>query len=85
VGRGVEGSRTEAHEGSAQEEAPEGKREFQVTRYRVHYYAGSYSGHRDVEALDAEHAIAIVRARIRREMSLPMYADGYRAEQLDPT
>ena len=56
-----------------------------MTRYRVHYYAGSYSGHRDVEALDAEHAIAIVRARIRREMSLPMYADGYRAEQLDPT
>lgn len=51
-------------------------------RYRVHYYAGTYSGHRDVEAEDGERAVSLVRARIRREMTLPMYADGYRAEEI---
>ena len=51
-------------------------------RYRVHYYAATYSGHRDVWAVDSDHAIAIVKAQVRKSMTLPMYADGYRAEAL---
>jgi len=43
----------------------------------VKYYAGTYGGVRTVEAEDADEAIAIVRAWVRREMTLSMYADGY--------
>jgi hypothetical protein len=50
--------------------------------FRVHYVAGPYSGHCDVDADDAAQAVAIVRAKIRREMTLPMYADSYTAEEL---
>ena len=45
--------------------------------YTVRYQAGTYSGTRTVTADDSEEAIAIVRARIRREMTLPMYSDSY--------
>lgn len=46
--------------------------------FTVYYVAGPYSGMRDVSAEDEEQAIAIVRSRIRREMSLTMYAESYR-------
>jgi len=46
--------------------------------YKVKYQAGPYSGTREVQAEDAEQAIAIVRARIRKEMTLPMYSDSYK-------
>ena len=46
--------------------------------YTVEYYAGTYEGRRTVEADGPEAAIAQVRAWVRRNMTLPMYADGYR-------
>lgn len=46
--------------------------------YTVRYVAGPYSGTRDVYAESEEQAIAMVRAKIRREMTLPMYSDSYR-------
>lgn len=46
--------------------------------YFVRYVAGCYNGVRRVEAEDEERAVAIVRSRIRREMTLPMYSEGYR-------
>ncbi len=46
--------------------------------YTVRYYAGPYSGERTVNAEDGEEAIEKVKALIRREMSLSMYADGYK-------
>lgn len=49
-----------------------------MPRFRVKYYAGSYSGTRTVHAEDEEEAITKVRAHIRSEMTLPMYADGYK-------
>lgn len=49
--------------------------------YTIAYYAGPYEGRRTVEADDVEQAIAIVRAWVRRRMSMPMYADGYRVVQ----
>lgn len=45
--------------------------------YTVKYYAGTYSGKRTVIAEDEDEAIAKVRAWVRREMTLPMYSDGY--------
>ncbi len=52
--------------------------------YKVKYYAGTYSGTRTVNAEDSEQAIAKVKAQIRREMTLPMYADGYKVvEEID--
>ena len=50
--------------------------------FRIKYYAGTYSGTRDVQADDAEHAIAQVRAWVRRTMTLAMYADGYKVESV---
>ena len=50
--------------------------------YRVDFYAGPYSGHRHVNAEDAEDAEAKVRAIVQREMTLPMYADGYSAKKV---
>ena len=47
-------------------------------QYTVKYYAGTYSGTKTVSADDEEHAIAKVKAWVRREMSIPMYADGYK-------
>jgi len=49
-----------------------------MSLYTVRYQAGTYSGSRRVHAEDEEQAIDKVRAQIRREMSLPMYADSYR-------
>ncbi len=46
--------------------------------YIIRYSAGQYNGTRTVNAEDEEHAVALVRARIRREMTLPMYSDSYR-------
>ncbi len=46
--------------------------------FTVRYQAADYSGTRTVEAESEDDAIRIVRARIRREMSLPMYSDNYR-------
>ena len=48
--------------------------------YTVKYHAGPYSGTRTVMARDSNEAIAIVRGRIRREMTLPMYSESYRIE-----
>jgi hypothetical protein len=50
--------------------------------YSVTYYAGPYSGTRVVVASDSEEAIALVRSWVRRQMSLSMYADGYKAVSL---
>ena len=52
-------------------------------RVAVRYSAGPYSGTRTVNAEDTEEAIAIVRARIRKEMTLPMYSESYRVESVD--
>ena len=52
-----------------------------MSEYTVRFYAGPYSGRRTVDAEDEDHAIAIVRQRVRREMTLPMYADGYSIER----
>jgi hypothetical protein len=46
--------------------------------FTVKYQAGTYSGTRTVTADDEEHVISIVKSRIRREMTLPMYSDSYR-------
>ena len=48
--------------------------------WRVSYVAGSYSGARVVRAEDEAEAISKVRAWVRKEMSLPMYAESYKAE-----
>ena len=52
------------------------------SRWRVHYMAGPYRGCQEVDAEDAEQAVAIVRTRVRREMSLVMYAESYKAEEI---
>jgi len=46
--------------------------------YTVAYQAGTYAGERTVQAEDSDHAIAIVKAWVRRQMSLPMYYESYR-------
>lgn len=48
-----------------------------MPEYKVKYYAGSYSGIRTVSADDDEEAIAKVKSRIRKDMTLSMYSDGY--------
>lgn len=48
------------------------------TQYIVQYVAGPYSGERVVWARDPNHAEDVVRAWVRRTMTLPMYADSYR-------
>lgn len=47
-------------------------------QFKVEYYAGPYSGTREVYAEDEDEAIEKVRAWVRREMSLSMYSDGYK-------
>ena len=54
----------------------------ETKQYRVTYYAGPYRGLHIVWAEDAEQAEAKVRQKVRREMSLSMYADGYKAEEM---
>jgi hypothetical protein len=46
--------------------------------YTIKYQAGTYSGIRTISANDEEEAIAKVRAKVRREMTLPMYSDSYK-------
>lgn len=47
-------------------------------RITVKYYAGPYGGKRTVEAEDDEDAIRQVKGWVQRNMTLPMYADGYK-------
>lgn len=49
-----------------------------MATFTVHYYAATYHGRRVVNADDAEDAVRKVRRFVRQNMSLPMYADGYR-------
>ncbi len=46
--------------------------------YTVRYTAGPYSGERIVFAEDPDQALRLVRSRIRRHMTCPMYSDTYR-------
>lgn len=48
-----------------------------MNQYTVKYQAATYSGTRVVWADDEDHAIAIVRSKIRKEMTLPMYYEHY--------
>jgi hypothetical protein len=48
--------------------------------YKVTWYAGPYDGARVVDADDADHALAKVRAWVHKTMTLPMYAEGYGVE-----
>lgn len=48
-----------------------------MERYDVRYQAAGYSGVMTVWADDGEQAIAIVRSRVRKQMSLPMYYEHY--------
>lgn len=52
--------------------------------YTVRYYAGTYEGERTVRAEDSEQAIAKVRAWVRKQMALPMYADSYKVVRTTP-
>lgn len=47
-------------------------------RFRVRFQFATYSGVRNVEAEDCDHAIAKVRAQVRREASMPMASESYR-------
>jgi hypothetical protein len=51
------------------------------SKYRVVYRAGTYEGKREVFAEDGDHAIAKVRAWVRKNMMLPMYSESYRIEE----
>lgn len=51
---------------------------FPVSSFTVEFYAGPYAGRETVEANDETDAVAIIRARVRKRMTLPMYADGYK-------
>lgn len=44
--------------------------------FKVKYYAGTYSGTRDVQAEDEEDALNAVRGWIRKTCTLPMYSSG---------
>ena len=46
--------------------------------YTIRYQAGTYSGVRVVNANDEEEAIAKVKSKIRKDMSLPMYYESYK-------
>jgi hypothetical protein len=52
--------------------------------YTVKYQAGTYSGTRTVQADDEKHAIAKVRAEIRKNMTLSMYSDSYKVLSANP-
>lgn len=49
-----------------------------MQKFTVQYYAGPYSGKRVVHAEDDEEAKEKVRRMVRKEMTLPMYTDGYK-------
>jgi hypothetical protein len=49
-----------------------------MNTYTIEYYAATYKGKRTVKAEDPEEAIAKVRAYVRKQMTLPMYSDGYK-------
>ena len=46
--------------------------------YRVEYWLATYHGFREVNAEDAEIAVAKVKGWARRQMSLPMYYESYK-------
>lgn len=46
--------------------------------FKVKYYAATYNGIKTVHAEDEEEAIAKVRAWVQKQMTLPMYSDGYK-------
>lgn len=46
--------------------------------YTVKYHAGTYFGHKTVNASDEDEAVAKVRAWVRRQMISPMYSESYR-------
>lgn len=48
-------------------------------KFVIRYRAATYSGTRTVWAPDESTAIEKVKRQIRKEMSLPMYSDSYRA------
>jgi len=48
-----------------------------MNEYTIRYYAATYTGTMTVCAEDEETAIAIVRAKVRKLMTLPMYSDSY--------
>lgn len=48
-----------------------------MDKYTVRYQAATYTGTMTVTAENSEHAIAIVRSRVRKQMSLPMYYEHY--------
>lgn len=45
--------------------------------FTVKYQAGTYSGERTVSADEEDQAIAIVKAWVHRQMTLPMYYESY--------
>jgi len=47
-------------------------------QFTVKYHAGTYSGTRTVWADDEEHAIAIVKAWVHKQMAIPMYSESYK-------
>ena len=49
-----------------------------MEKFKVKYQAGTYSGTKVVSADDGDHAIAIVRAWVRKQMTIPMYSDSYK-------
>jgi hypothetical protein len=54
-----------------------------VTNYIVKYVAGTYSGERFVVADHEFDALRQVRAWVRKEMTIPMYADSYRVREAE--
>jgi hypothetical protein len=55
-----------------------------LLKYTIQYQAGPYSGTRDVIAEDDNEAVEKVRAKIREEMSISMYADSYKIIDVNP-
>ena len=51
-------------------------------KWRVDYAAGPYQGYRIVTADDEAEAITKVKADVKKTMSLAMYAESYRVEQV---
>ena len=54
-----------------------------MSTYKVKYYAGTYSGVRTVNAEDGDEAIEKVKSWVRKQMTSPMYSDGYKIVDSD--
>lgn len=48
-----------------------------MTEYTIRYHAATYTDTMSVCAEDEEQAIAIVRAKVRKLMTISMYSDSY--------